>query len=367
MPHTKALGLTQRIAEGQNDAHQACTDLIDDYDRLISENRLGWSANLSFERCLGTGGQGAVYLAKRIGADDFCVPVAIKIFSPERYQSLEEYDSDMARVGRISAQVARIQHENLLAVDHFLVRDRIRIMVMEWIEGFDLRRMLTARMYGATKNRVSQKRWRQLNEQVVTAGTQQPRLRIDAALNILRDCLKGLAALHREGIVHGDIKPANVMLKKTGSAKIIDIGSAHDSTCEIPITECTPAYSASSVLEGEAQSEASDLVSLAYLAIELLSGRPLFKASNDLDELIREKQSLPHRLNDLLPDDVAFEEPLIDLLASMLNAVPNSMHDSADRFLEDLNNQPYRIDQTANLQCWVEEMVEFTDTETLPS
>ena len=358
MHQTKNIGLTKRIDESQQITDAACHDLVSSYDDLLSENRLGWSANLRLEHCLGSGGHGTVYLAKRIGADDFSVPVAVKIFSPERYQSVEEYDTDMARIGRISALVARIQHENLLAVDHFLDRDRIRIMVMEWIEGFDLRRLLTARMYGATKTRVSRKRWLELNEQVVTAGTQQPRLRIGAATTILRDCLKGLAALHREGIVHGDIKPANVMLKKTGSAKIIDIGSAHDCDCSLPVNSCTPVYTAPNVLEGENQSTASDLISLAYLTIELLSGRPLFAADSNLEDLIRQKRSLPQRLDELLPEEVTAYEPMIELLQELLKAQPDNLRDSAERFLEELHSHPQRIDQTANLQCWVEEIVD---------
>ena len=48
------------------------------------------------------------------------------------------------------------------------------------------------------------------------------------AVAIIRECLAGLAALHREEIVHGDIKPSNIMIKRTGNAKIIDIGSALD-------------------------------------------------------------------------------------------------------------------------------------------
>ena len=50
------------------------------------------------------------------------------------------------------------------------------------------------------------------------------------AVAIIRECLAGLAALHREEIVHGDIKPSNIMVKRTGNAKIIDIGSASTST-----------------------------------------------------------------------------------------------------------------------------------------
>ena len=131
-----------------------CAELIGRYDKLVSEQRLSWTTHLRLLRKLGAGGQGVVYLTERRGADGFTLPVALKIFSPERYGSPEEYDADMARIGRVSAKVARIQHENLLVVQNFLDRERVRLMVMEWVEGFDLRRLLTPKMYGVVKSRV---------------------------------------------------------------------------------------------------------------------------------------------------------------------------------------------------------------------
>ncbi|HAW26765.1 MAG TPA: hypothetical protein DCY03_01405 [Planctomycetaceae bacterium] len=59
-------------------------------------------------------------------------------------------------------------------------------------------------------------------------GVQQPRLKPGIAVAILRECLAALAALHRNDIIHCDMKPANIMLKRSGNAKIIDIGSAID-------------------------------------------------------------------------------------------------------------------------------------------
>ncbi len=47
----------------------------------------------------------------------------------------------------------------------------------------------------------------------------QPRIKAGIAVNIVRECLAALAALHRDGIVHGDIKPSNIMLKRTGNAE----------------------------------------------------------------------------------------------------------------------------------------------------
>ena len=106
--------------------------------------------------------------------------------------------------------------------------DRIRMMVMEWVDGYDLRRPAGPGDAGPRRDRVSSRRWEYINRVIVTAGPTQPRFKPGVAVAIVRDCLAALAALHREGIVHGDIKPSNIMLKRTGNAKIVDIGSAFE-------------------------------------------------------------------------------------------------------------------------------------------
>ena len=136
-----------------------CGPLCDRYEEILREKRHSWTTHLRLLKKLGSGGQGVVYLTERRGSDGFTLPVALKVFSPERYATPIHYDSDMSRMGRVAAKVAQIQHENLIVVENFLDRDRIRMMVMEWVEGFDLRRLLTPKMFGIVKERFSQKRW----------------------------------------------------------------------------------------------------------------------------------------------------------------------------------------------------------------
>ena len=114
----------------------------------------------------------------------------------------------------------------------------------------------------------------------MTAGPVQPRFKAGVAMAIVRDCLGALAALHREGIVHGDIKPSNVMLKRTGNAKIVDIGSAFEIDSPPHPHMCTPAYAAPEVLERNECTPRSDLASLGYVLIEMLSGQPPFSCDD---------------------------------------------------------------------------------------
>ena len=357
-----------RTADGEPKLPQ-CPKLMKFYDRIVARKKLSWTTHLKFRKLLGTGGQGIVYLTERRGSDGFTLPVALKIFSPERYSSPEEYDEDMARIGAVGAGVARIQHDNLVVVHNFLDRQRVRMMVMEWVDGFDLRRLLTPKMFGVVRERVSEKRWEHINRVLVTAGPEQPRFKAGVAIAIVRDCLEALAALHREGIVHSDIKPANIMLKRSGHAKIIDIGSAFYFDSPPERRACTPAYAAIEVLEGEPSTHQSDLASLGYVTVELLAGRPVFSGVNDLNTLIKAKRSLVERLPDLLPEEVVCNDLLMTFLRGLVEPDPEDRFSSAEiaethedgagAFHRQLIIGDLASEYENDIRIWIEELVEI--------
>ncbi len=221
------------------------------YHAVADAPALRWTARYRKQRLLGAGGQGVVYLGERQGTDGFTLPVALKIYSPEPYPAPAAYEEDMGRVARVAARVALIQNDNLLAIHDFFAQDGVRVMEMEWLDGYDLRRLLTPEMLEQTREHVSPDRWEYVNRVVVTSGPTQPRLKPGVAIQVLRDCLAGLDALHREGIAHGDLKPSNVMLKRTGNVKLIDIGSAVRLSRPAARRVWSPAYAAPEVLIGE--------------------------------------------------------------------------------------------------------------------
>jgi serine/threonine protein kinase len=308
-----------------------CPDeLMARYGEIVAGGRLSWTEYHNLSRRLGSGGQGIVFLTTRRGSDGFTLPVALKIFSPERYESEPLYDAAMERIAKVSARVAQIQQDNLLDVQNFVEQRRIRIMEMEWIDGYDLSRLLAPDLLDRTRASVSDERWRYLNNVIVTAGPQQSRLKPGVAIAIVRECLTALAALHRDGIVHGDIKSSNIMVKRTGNAKIIDIGSAF-ALDDIPANRtCTPSYAAPEVLEGNENTPRSDLASLGYVLIEMLSGQPPFAGLQSYRDLLEAKRSLVHRLPQLLPSEVTCNELLMNFCRGLIAADPSRRFPSAE-------------------------------------
>jgi serine/threonine-protein kinase len=304
--------------------------LIELYDGLISGGRVQWTTYHHLARQLGSGGQGIVFLSERRGADGFNQPVAMKIFSPERFATPMAYDKAMLRLARVASRVAVIQHDNVLDVQDFIDRNRIRIMVMEWIDGYDLRELMDPRQLEKVRGHSAPKRWEYINSVIATFGPEQSRFKAGVAVAIVRDCLAALAALHREKIVHGDIKPSNIMIKRTGHAKVIDIGSAFELDDLPNQRACTPAYAAPEVLEGSCCTPRSDLASLGYVLIEMLAGRPCFPGEMNLRELLEAKRRLPHQLHEMLPHEVTCNNHLMNLCRRCIAPDPARRFPSAE-------------------------------------
>lgn len=202
------------------------------------------------ERPLGQGGMGAVYAAVQIDLDR---PVALKTL-------LDVTDPrDLERLRTEALAAASLAHPHIVQVSDFVEArgDDPTFLVMELLPGKPLGRVLAER------------------------GP----LPVDMAVRIALQMLDALGAAHRAGIVHRDVKPANVMVLEgaDGAAwiKLVDFGIAKLLTVDGKRTTTgtligTPAYMAPEQLLGVSATAASDVYAVGVCLFEMLVGRRLF-------------------------------------------------------------------------------------------
>ncbi len=202
----------------------------------------------ALRREIGRGGMSVVYEAwdTRTGSE-----VALKLLSVPSAFSGAEADRLVSRFEREARTMARLPHPNIISVYEIGAADGQHFLAMEYLRGQTLRERLS-----------------------------RGKLPLGEAFAILTQVAGAMDAVHHAGVVHRDIKAANVMLLPGGTAKLLDFGIAHSSE-EAALTHVnavigTPAYMAPEQVRGEPASAATDLWSLGVLAYEMFAGHAPF-------------------------------------------------------------------------------------------
>jgi serine/threonine protein kinase len=223
------------------------------------------------EELLGVGGTSVVFRARDLMRENGApfARVAIKVALPGHEDSLQrEY-----RIGQA------VLHPNVLRVLD-LDRDGARwFLVRELLEGEPLAAIV--------------KRY---------TPTPVPR---EFALRVLQGCGDALASAHDRGIVHGDVKPANIMVSSSGSTRLLDFGAslrtfaAHAAVAR-PELAVTGRYASPEVLRGEVAEYRDDVFSFGCLAYELFAGVHALGQGNALEAM--ESGRVPQRPGSLTDD-----------------------------------------------------------------
>jgi beta-lactam-binding protein with PASTA domain/tRNA A-37 threonylcarbamoyl transferase component Bud32 len=197
---------------------------------------------------IGQGGMADVMLANDEILDR---PVAVKILHA-RYAA---DDSFLARFRREAQAAASLNHPNIVAVYDFGEDGGRPFIVMEYVAGQSLRELVQS-------------------EQVTPQG----------AVEIVSDAALGLHYAHERGLVHRDVKPANILLSEDGQVKVTDFGIARavsaESVTQTAAVFGTAAYVAPEQAQGENVDRRTDVYALGCVLYELLTGRQPFAADS---------------------------------------------------------------------------------------
>lgn len=280
----------------------ACKRVLDDHLRfcpfdgqaLPSGSGGGYAGMLlddkyRLEEKIGEGGTGEVYRARHVLMEAI---VAVKILHP----SLASDQITLERFRREAQAAAQIRHPNAVAVTDFgVTRDtRIAYLVMEFLEGEDLRERINRRK----------------------------QLDFEETLLILDQTCSAVHAAHSKGIIHRDLKPDNIWILRSENdvapVKVLDFGIAKlksyagaANLTEKGLIIGTPNYMSPEQCRGEELDPRSDIYSMGVILYEMLTGDAPFQADTPVAVVLKHASEPPRPLRELRPEIPATVERVV--------------------------------------------------------
>ncbi len=293
--------------------------LILNYEAVLNEASIYYPVCYRFQRELGRGRQGVVFLSHRQGARGCLTQHAIKIFDPSIYSSARKYWTDMGRIASQLSILQGIKSPSLADMDTYDEVNGIGYIQMEVITGVDLRYLLSGNHLEEVAKICSSEEMEEFKNvifRVEEDGTRS--IQPGIAVYILRMILRGLETLHETGFLHSDIKPANIMINRLGYIKIIDYGRAVKQGERAAIILGTPVYMSPEVHRREPAYVQSDIFSVGLVGGEMLCGKPMVTGASE-EELLKAKMELPETFPALLPLHIRENQEFVDVLWRFLD------------------------------------------------
>ena len=277
------------------DVEQLALDFL---DAPSHPELLGRFERYEVEKVLGSGGMGIVLK----GYDtDLHRVVAIKVLAPH----LAHRGTARARFAREAQAAAAVMHPNVIQIHNVESESKVPYLVMQYVPGESLQRRVD--YHGP--------------------------LPVLDSMRIGLQVAAGLSAAHAQGLVHRDVKPANILLEESVERVLLsDFGLARAvddaSLTKTGIVAGTPFYMSPEQAFGQGIDHRSDLFSLGSVLYFILAGRPPFRASGAMAVLHRICQT-PHRpIQDINPE---VPGELADLIDRCLEKDPQKRFQSADQ------------------------------------
>ena len=246
----------------------------------------------------GSGGMSVIYKAqdRLLGR-----MVAIKILRP----SLTQESTFLEKFRQEARSVAAMSHPNIVTVHDVGSDGPTHYIVMEMIEGQDLKRII--RMRGA--------------------------LPLDSALDYGIQICAGLGFAHRSHLVHADVKPQNILVNRDGVVKVTDFGIAQAYTDTMPQTRSevvwgSPHYFAPEQARGEKPSPASDVYSIGVVLFEAFTGSLPFTGASQRELALAHIQADIPQVSDVNPE---VPREISNIIAKVMSKRRNDRYKHADQ------------------------------------
>ena len=282
--------------------------LANDYEKALP-------SHYRLIKMVGRGGMSEVFLAadERLGRN-----VAIKFLNSEFRRDPDR----MRRFNREARAASALNHPNILIIHDIGENDGVQFIVSEFVDG-----------------------------ETLGARIAKGKLPIAEAVRISIQIASALAASHRAGIVHRDIKPDNVMIRRDGSVKVLDFGLAKESggvlydavsgearTLDDAATSPglilgTPQYMSPEQARGKTLDSRTDIFSLGIILFEMVTAHQPFPGTNMVDVIAALISKEPLSLREFLDDP---PEPLTRIVDKALRKKKEERYESTEDLLTDL-------------------------------
>ena len=249
---------------------------------------------------LGEGGMGAVYKAKDLELDRI---IALKVIRPE----LASNPEILQRFKQELILARQVTDRNVIRIFDLGEAGGIKYITMEYLEGESLYQILR----------------------------RQGKVPVQEAVDIMRQMLSGLQAAHREGVIHRDLKPGNIMRDPNGRVVVMDFGLARslegDGMTRTGTMMGTMEYMSPEQAQAEEVDARSDIFTVGLICYELLTGKMPFHANSAVASLLRRMKERAAPPSDW---DASIPQPVSELVSRCLERDRAHRWQSAQEILD---------------------------------
>ncbi len=282
---------------------------------------------------IGSGGMAVVYKGVQ---ESLQRTVAIK----ELKTSVAEDEHVVARFEREAASVASFQHENIITVYDFFRIQGAFFIIMEYVEGIDLYDLLERQSY----------------------------LPNDVAAIVALQVARALDYTHFRGVIHRDVKPANIIISKLGTVKLTDFGIAKIESSDLTqagVGLGTPAYMSPEQIVGDKLDHRSDIFSLGIVMYQMVTGNKPFLEDDERSAMQKIRMDTPLPPRSINP---AIDKSLERIIQRCMQKIPQDRYTSTQELviaLEQYLAATVRQNYRARLLIFLKGHDVLTDDETL--